>query len=387
MNRKQFDPKYQGNAKIVIYGTTTGGKVIFQCLQSCGIATDFFCDRSGKYSEFCGIPVIKPDILSAHPEYMVLNALTRSFDSACQYLEKIGYKEIYLCQKLIENKTIVDFSYDKNEKEHVVDFLQQYPIYASAANNIILPTLEVFITERCTLRCRDCSHLIPRYQQAKDHNIDEIINTLENILKVVDNILDLIILGGEPLLHKHLDQLLDWAHNQKQISTITIITNGSVVPDNHLWSALERSKSRIRISNYGKYSTKLAEISDICLQRGITYFINNELWTDMGAIYNHNYTEKELKEIFMDCPFSYSVLLLNKKLFRCAHVAHLNNLHVIDSVSHDCVDFSNFSDSNIETLKESLKSYMKIDFLKGCQYCNGIKNSVSGIEPAIQGKR
>ena len=73
-----------------------------------------------------------------------------------------------------------------------------------------MPILEVFITERCTLRCRDCSHLIPEYKAPKNYEMKEIINVLENVLKVVDKISDLIILGGEPVLHMELYKLIEW---------------------------------------------------------------------------------------------------------------------------------------------------------------------------------
>jgi len=132
---------------------------------------------------------------------------------------------------------------------------------------------------------------------------------------------------------------------------------------------------------------KLKEIQDVCKKREITCFINDELWTDMGKIFNHNYTEEGLKEIFTDCPFSYDLLLLKGKIYRCAHVAHLNNLHIIDSCLHDSIDMSEITSDNISERKRELREYMKVDYLEGCNFCNGIKNSIQGIEPAVQSVR
>ena len=385
---KEFDWISNKNSQVVIYGTTVGGKIIYQCLQNVGIKVEFFCDRSNRYAEFCGCPVKEPSVLCDNKNYKVLNALTRSFDSVCQYMEQIQYKEIYSCSILIKDKRVEDFIYDENEGELVADFLEKYPIYASSCRkDICLPSLEVFITERCTLRCRDCSHLIPRYQNAKDYNIEEIIGNLNKISKMVERISDLIILGGEPLLHKGLYQLLEWGYQQKCIGTLTIVSNGSVMPDEKLLSVMKETKARIRLSNYGKYSIKLNEIQFECRKRGISCFINDELWTDMGRIYNHNYTKKELTEIFTDCPFSYDLLLLKGRIYRCAHVAHLNNLQIINSCSHDSIDVADIIDENINEKKQELREYMEVDYLEGCSYCNGIKNSIQGIEPAIQGAR
>ena len=125
MEIKEFDWKSQGNSKIVIYGTTVGGKIIFQCLQSLGIEPIFFCDRSQKYEQFCGIPVKEPCVLLDTNDYTVLNSLTRSFNSACQYMEQIGYSEIYCCKNLLTDKKAENFLCEDNERELVKDFLEK----------------------------------------------------------------------------------------------------------------------------------------------------------------------------------------------------------------------------------------------------------------------
>lgn len=173
-------------------------------------------------------------------------------------------------------------------------------------------------------------------------------------------------------------------YKRQHIGKLTIVSNGSVMPDEKLLSAMKEAGARIRLSNYGQYSIKLKEIQAVCREREISCFINDELWTDMGQIYNHNYTREGLKEIFTDCPFSRGLLLLKGKIYRCAHVAHLNNLQIINSSSHDSIDVSEITYENINEKKQELREYIKVDYLEGCNFCNGIKNSIQGIEPAIQ---
>nr|WP_288724034.1 radical SAM protein [uncultured Sellimonas sp.] len=389
MEIKEFCCNIDYKAPIVIYGTTVGGKIIYQCLKRRGITVDFFCDRSNRYKEFCGIPVNTTDVIEEF-HYTILISVTRSFQSVIRYLEKIGYNTVYVCNELLLEEDAKDFEVDANEKSLAEDFFKIYPIYTSydlSSNGILLPALEVFITEKCTLRCRDCSHLIPRYENPKDYNIDEIIENLKNVFSLVDKISDLIILGGEPLLHKEIEKLLEFCYKEKKQNKITIISNGTVLPTDNLLKTMKRTGTRLRISNYGKYSIHMNDIIKKCQEQKVCCYVNNELWTDMGRIFNHNYTQEELEDIFNDCPFAFDMLLLNGHIFRCAHVAHLNNLKIINSYEHDSVKISDLTENNLKKKQDMLKKYMKINCLYGCQYCNGIKNSISGIEPAIQGRR
>lgn len=385
MEIKEFDVNVYQNEPVMIYGATVGGKMIFQCLQKKGIAVECFIDRKVQNKNFCGIPVKNPEILKSK-KGMLLIAVTRSYISVCQFLKTINFDQIYSCVNLIAGKTRADFNYEKDELVGVSDFLVKYPLYVHgfSGEKLILPTLEVFITERCTLRCRDCSHLVKYYKSPKNYNMKKILQYLSNFLDVVDYIEEIIILGGEPLLHTELPEILNYCKKSKKIRDITVISNGTIIPNHNVIAAMEESEARLRLSDYGVLSSKIMEIQQLCEEHNIECFVLRETWTDMGAISKHDYNLEELKNVFSDCPFAFDLLLLNGKLCRCAHVAHLNNLQMIDSSVHDCIDFTHISKNDIESIRTTLWQYMNIEYLEGCQYCNGIKNSVQGIAAAIQ---
>lgn len=388
MEIKEFDVTAYQNEPIMIYGATVGAKMIFQCLRKAGIDVECFVDRRMVNEKFCGIPVESPETLTSKKGILLI-AVTRSYKSVCQFLDTIAFDNAYSCVNLIEKKTRNDFVYEKDELVGVSDFLVKYPLYVRgfSEEKLILPTLEVFITECCTLRCRDCSHLIKFYKQPKHYNMETIIQYLDNVLRVVDYLEEVVILGGEPLLHPEISKLLYYCGNSEKIGDITVISNGTISPNDAAIAAMEETKTRLRLSDYRELSPKIKEVQQLCEAHNIECFVLHETWTDMGEIFKHNYDLDELKSIFLDCPFAFDLLLLNGKLCRCAHVAHLNNLQKIESSQHDCVDFTDISDGDIKSKKDELWRYMNIDYLEGCQYCNGIKNSIHGIESAIQEKR
>lgn len=389
MTIKEFKIEdYQKDKPIMIYGATVGGKMIFQCLQKAGITAECFVDRRLQGEKYCGIPVKRPEILKKEAVVLLI-AVTRSYISVCQFLEEIQFNMAYSCVDLILSKRKEDFEYEKDEQVAVTDFLAKYPLYVRGfgEKRLVLPTLEIFITERCTLRCRDCSHLVKYYGNPQNYDMDKILQYMGNFLQVVDGLEEVIILGGEPLLHPELIQLLEYCDKEEKIGDITVISNGTIVPQSGVLSAMNKTKARLRLSDYGDLSPKIEEVRLLCEKNNVECFVLHEAWTDMGAIYRHDYDMKELKSIFQDCPFAFDLLLLNGKVCRCAHVAHLNNLKKINSSDHDCVDFTDISKENIEMKKEELWKYMNIEYLEGCQYCNGIKNSIQGIEAAIQEPR
>ncbi|MCK5757461.1 MAG: hypothetical protein KAH14_00090, partial [Clostridiales bacterium] len=75
-------------------------------------------------------------------------------------------------------------------------------IYMMITGGFELDYVEVFITSRCNLRCRDCSILVPYLPKLEDFNVDEAINDLNELLELVDCIHKVEILGGEAMLNK-----------------------------------------------------------------------------------------------------------------------------------------------------------------------------------------
>jgi len=95
-----------------------------------------------------------------------------------------------------------------------------------------LATAYLHVTNICNLNCIGC-YSFDRTRNCKDKL------TLENVKHIIDELASngvemLTISGGEPLLRKDLEEILQYAKIESGIETINLITNGTIYDENRL---------------------------------------------------------------------------------------------------------------------------------------------------------
>ncbi len=89
---------------------------------------------------------------------------------------------------------------------------------------IVIPWLEIPLTEHCNLKCKGCTHhspfLKPRFYEFEQYKAD--INAIKDILHITR----LIFLGGEPLLNKQISDYISYAKQSKIADIYSVVTNG-----------------------------------------------------------------------------------------------------------------------------------------------------------------
>lgn len=80
----------------------------------------------------------------------------------------------------------------------------------------ILPNIAVSVTNKCSLRCRDCNNLMPYCKEHISINVEEIINEIKNLLNYVDQIVSVEIIGGEPFIYAQIPKLLAFVCREKK---------------------------------------------------------------------------------------------------------------------------------------------------------------------------
>lgn len=127
---------------------------------------------------------------------------------------------------------------------------------------LTLPRLSIVITERCTLKCKLCAEYSPFYRPQPHHSKEEVFRFLDEIFSVVDSVGDLSFSGGEPLLHRDLWEMIEYAGRYiDRIGRLLILTNGTLLPDREKLLSLRKNeavwnKLRFHISDYGPELSK-----------------------------------------------------------------------------------------------------------------------------------
>jgi len=87
--------------------------------------------------------------------------------------------------------------------------------------------LEINVTEHCNLRCQHCDHSSPLLQPRllSPAGVYDELSVLSAALKA----LELRIVGGEPLLHPDLVEVISEARRAQFARKITLVTNGTLL--------------------------------------------------------------------------------------------------------------------------------------------------------------
>lgn len=142
--------------------------------------------------------------------------------------------------------------------------------------------IEYKLTSVCTLKCKDCCHYTPYFKKhLKPVSFEQFKRDIDKLLKSVDKIYVLSLIGGELLLNKDLYKMVEYARKKKQILFLDITTNATILPDDNLVKTLANRKDEfVWISDYSVNPTllpklKLKEIQEIFIRNNIKYIISD----------------------------------------------------------------------------------------------------------------
>jgi len=372
----------------IIFGTGSYGALALHALRKLGIQVSCFCDSNETNwgTEFYGYKVISPsELVGKYSEGVVLTASLRYW-FMMEKLKENSRLQALTCDFLFSALDLSDIEVSVSI-ERLIWMLDLYMFAVNADNDktkIKIKSLDVVVTEKCSLRCRDCSNLMQYYDKPRDNDIELMTLSISRFMENVDELHEARLIGGEPLMFKQLPIVIRQLCNYTKCRKITIFTNGTILPKGEMLESLKNDKVSLIISDYGGLSKNSNALTELLLRMDLPFITYKaDCWQDCAKIYYRERTSEQLQNVFGDCCVNDAVTLLHGKLYSCPFSAHAINLNAIpDEFCDDEISLFKLNDAELSEKLRELKSQRK--YIKTCAYCAGRDYSVGKIQAAIQ---
>ena len=391
--------KNSKNKKLVLYGAGTAvssyARIAVAALSGLGLKPAFFIDDDEKRigSHFLGCEIYPPKILENSTDHYLILISSNYFDSIANSLVYHKFKgDVYSLTPLLRNSKAENYTnlMDYNEvlrRLHTHNAkLERINSESSSDRSLVFNALDIEVTERCSMKCVDCSNLMQYYKKPIDSDTNLLLSSLHKIFAAVDRIDDARVLGGEPFMYRDLPVILNFLSEQSKAPRVTVYSNGTFIPRDDILAALRHPKIEVEITDYDELSRKHNEMVQCFTASGIRFITHKpQNWTDSARIVINNKSDNELQKMFERCCVNDALTLLHGKLYHCPFSANAYNLRAIVDDVTDYIDLIQVE--NVEQMRIMLnKFYYGKPFLSSCKHCLGRDFTQEIVKPAIQTK-
>ncbi len=233
---------------------------------------------------------------------------------------------------------------------------------------------EVHVTEHCNLNCKQCAHFSPLAEESYI-DVDQYTKDVNRLSELFDGEMSyILLLGGEPLLHPRLTELMEITRKAFPVGRIRIVTNGILLPKmtDDFWESCKKWNVEISPSeypikfDYDEWSKKLKT-------QGVKYTTYSPARSTMYKIHpicpKRGGTDASCRSNFFHCPdASRCVTLRDGRMYTCdiaAHAIHLKKHFNLD------LPLSKRNSVDIYAVESGSELLEKLAHpIPFCQYCD-----------------
>ena len=377
---------------VIVFGTGNCGAIAQLALKEANINVIALSDNNMHRwgTKIDGVEVIPPEkIKSDYGKLPVLIAVDLNFPYIRKQLNGLGITNVFDCDfvfsKLdIDLKKCEQVTWSETRFKQKID-LYMYSVLAhkNKDKTLRVDSIDLMLTEKCSLKCKDCANLMQLYTKPIDQDFDVLIKSIDKFLNTVDHCREIRLLGGEPMMYKKVDLVAEHILKFKNFDQLKINTNGTIIPNEKKIKVFQDERVFFDISNYGKISRNVEGLVKLLEEKNIAHNAARVTeWQDVGKIVKTNRTEQLNKEIFGNCCINRGITLLHGKLYLCPFSANATNLKAIKYADEEILNIDMYSKE--ELIKKIHKLYFETEFLEACKSCNGRDHNVKRVEAALQ---
>ena len=395
---------------VYVFGADIAGKIVLKLLQHDLIQVEAFIDNN---KNKCVYPIDNVRVLHAKEAFetigkdsIILIASTYISDIIRQ-LEDAGFYNwapiVGFLDSLDEDSIRSLLAGDLRRNHSGGEFTKDFDVFVIQnmlnsqrkyldPNQLYIRSIDLVITEKCSLKCIDCSNLMQYYETPIDIATQELIDDLDDICSIADEINEIRIIGGDPFVNKSFDLIVRHAVEKNNVNKVVVYTNGTISPPEHKLLYLKHPKVFVFITTYGSLSRNSDKLVIALEALGIAYNRQPAYgWTDCASISPHQRSDTEQEHLFRNCCAKHFTTITDGKVFRCPFGANIHRLEASPYIPDDFVNIRSARSLSVEQslkLKSHLRWYLREkSFVKVCDFCNGRTYGDPEITPGVQTKK
>ena len=414
--------KFKQNASsVVIFGCGLEGKLALHALQLHDVKVNYFIDSKKKLQDkyHLGIKTISPEELAQSTPDAHIFIAHGWLNVAIELLNKLNFKNIYNIVELLKSidyskeihsdklnlhheslkleRRIKSFNYRTAAELKKTEIKGKTKLNGTEKSNdtLVVSHIDIVVTERCSMKCRDCANLMQFYHKPKNADINLLFKSMDRFMDCVDQLYEFRVIGGDPFMNKEMYKVINKAVEYKNVESVVIYTNAKIIPRGGNLECLKNKKVRLQITDYGSSAaantwnyigTRHDEIVKLLASNNIK-FVSERVtkWDDIGSLKFIQETPKQLQKKFNDCCANDLFSLLHGVLYKCPVSAHGTNLKAFSYDSkYDGVDLADDKISIKNLRKKLIDFYYNNNYLTACSYCKGRGYGEGEVNAAIQ---
>lgn len=273
-----------------------------------------------------------------------------------------------------------------------VDFMDMHLFvslwYWRKREEIYLLDVHIAITTYCSLNCKNCNMFINHYKQKQRRYIDfeEFKENFEALFQSVDYCCKITILGGEPLLNNELPHMLEWLYDRyhEKIGQLIVVTNGTIFPKEELTCVLQKTGTRLSISDYTasvSYADKIEKLEVLLQENQIPFENTSErMWKNFYFPREEQGARFDSVREHMLCCNPVFRGLNDKRFYYCHIVWSAVQAGLLKEAASDYIDLEEIcSKSDRKRLLEHDLGFVENEYVSLCKFCGGCGNDNQSI--------
>ncbi len=253
--------------------------------------------------------------------------------------------------------------------------------------HVILPNLEVHLTEHCNLNCKGCTHF-STLAEPEFLSLEEYEKDLKRLSELTNQLVRIRLLGGEPLLNPNAVKYTEIARKYFPETRIEFITNGTLLldQDDSFFEGL--SKNNIILAPT-KYPIKIdwKKIKEKCEKFDVQLkFFAGEKTLKTSYKYTLDINgNQNARKSFLTCGHSnICIQLVKGKLYTCCMAPYARHFNKYFNQHLELSDRDGIDIYKAQNIQEILNFLAKpIPF---CRYCNW-RNRIFGMKWGVSSKK